>query len=212
MQFKITDPNAHSLIEVEITLHPEALRQALIGRRGWAAGWLHAIIIIVALYFAIAFEITLPRYWLALHLHPLPLVTAYIACRYGSTRGGLAAVFAAICYAGYQALALPHQCAIVILATLLPALLLGELPALRKCGWRSATFVGALASFIFCIGELCACLPMPTALFFRLFAREVCLAALLNAIVYAPVFYLILDFLTHPEPLFSPAKSNSAME
>lgn len=34
MFFKISDPNARSLIEVEVTLHPEAIRDALTARTG----------------------------------------------------------------------------------------------------------------------------------------------------------------------------------
>ncbi len=210
MQFKITDPNAHALIEVEITLHPEALRQAITGRRGWIAGWLHALIILSALYFAIAFEVTLPRCWLELRFHPLPLVAAYIAWRYGITRGCIAALSAALAYSAWLTLQLPQQCIITILAAALPAIVLPALPLLRKCGWRSAALIGAIASFVYCSGELFVNLPMPAALFFKLFANEVCFAALINAVIYAPLLFVLLDFLTLSAPLFAVCKNTHA--
>lgn len=210
MRVKISDPDAHALLEVEVTLHPEAIRQALFSRHGLMDRLLRGGIAVIALYLAAVLEMSLPQYWLELRMRPLPMAVAYVAVRFGMIRGGIAAMAGGIALSAWCGGSLPLNCLAMVAGACTPPLLFPELPPLARKGWTGAAFCGGTATLAAALIQWLAALPMPPGEAMALLASQAALAAALNAVVYAPVIFFSMDAMLHPGKLLKERRDTAA--
>ncbi len=149
MLFKVSDPNAHSLVEISITFHGQALSDALTSRSGCLWGLLRTAGFLALLYFALGWELTSHRFFPELALHPAILLLAYLALR-GSL--GISLTLAlltgilldagAACHPGIHTLP-------TVLATAAVILLRNATHFPKEHSWYAAALAGATAHFLY---------------------------------------------------------------
>ena len=71
---------APSLVEFEVTVHPEAFRR-LLSPRGGLLGLFRYALLALMVYLSLGFQLTLPRFLPELQANPLVLMLAFIALR-----------------------------------------------------------------------------------------------------------------------------------
>lgn len=89
---KIRDRKSRALLEVSVTVHPEAIREMLIGRDGFLWRFARFAGFLALLYFSLGFELTSGKYFAELGFHPTVLLLAYLASRSSLVRSLCAAI------------------------------------------------------------------------------------------------------------------------
>ena len=196
MRTELTNRAKQSLIEVEVTLHPEALREAFLGRDGLLWRALRVAVLAVAFLLALGTELALPRFFPELPFRPLLLVVAYL-----SLHVSLGVSLAIACCAG---LLLDVGCGMLPGAHLLPfVFIVGVLQTLRSLpmwdaldGWGRAVAAGALANFLMAIYEaLFLSIGVPWETWWQTTLLEGLLGTVLTALAAAPALFFCLDCL-----------------
>ena len=154
MQVTISDPNARSLVEIDITFHPEAIRGSLASRTGCLGCTLRAAGFMLLFYLAIGFQLTLPRLFPELWLHPLVILLAYTACRTSLATPLILATIGGICLdAGLAKLPGPTSMLLIAIAGTLHGL--ARAPSWPQFhGGLQAILAAAFANLLFAIGNL----------------------------------------------------------
>lgn len=190
MFFKISDPNARSLIEVEVTLHPGAIRDALTARTGclWGMVWLAGYLAL--LYLSLGYELASHRFFPELGFHPVPLMLAYLALRGGmAVPMALSLVCGLLLDSGWR-MPLGVNALILVLSTSAVALVSHEIKGFpwRK-GWLASALAGGLGNLIF---TLCREFVIWENLSRILLTVGV--STLLAAVAYMPAISATFDF------------------
>ena len=211
MRTNITNREKQSLLEVEVTLHPEAIREAFLGRDGllWRALRLASLAVVFLL--ALGTELALPRFFPEVPIHPLLLMVAYLAIH-----ASFGVALAIACCAGFL---LDVGCGMLPGAHLLPFVLVaGLLQTLRDLpiwddlgGWGRAVAAGTVANFLMAIYEaIFQSVGVSWEVWWQTTLREGLLGTVLTALAAAPAFFFCLDclrrlgtnealFITRPE-------------
>lgn len=209
MNLQFRDRQQQALVEVEITLHPAALRAALFGRGGLPGRLLRLGAMLVLLFLALGWQLRLPQYFPELHFAPLPLAIAWVTCRCGILYGLAAALPSALAAAAWSAM----PAAPVILSAGLAALLTDWLrffcPPLRPAGWLPAALTGSAAVAAHNLALMPLAFSLPWRELAILFAGELLLAPLLNGIILAPLLFALMDAVTQTRPVFVSARQPS---
>jgi hypothetical protein len=189
MLFKVSDPNARSLVEISITFHGQALSDALTSRSGCLWGLLRAAGFLALLYFALGWELTSHRYFPELALHPAILLLAYLALR-GSLGVSLTLALltgflldaGAACHPGIHTLP-------VVLATAAVILLRNTPHFPKEHSWYAAALAGATAHFLYAaVVLLVTWNATPQEILYQL-----AIGTLLAAFAYTPTLAFLLD-------------------
>ena len=208
MLVKISDPNARSLVEIDITFHPEAIRGALASGSGCLGFALRATGFLLLFYLCIGFQLTLPRYLPELWLHPLVILLAYAACRSSLATTLALATLGGICLdAGLARLPGPSALLLIAIAATLHGL--AKTPSWpRAHGGLQAILAAAYANLLFVLGNLlflAGHLPWRTRL--ALLPAAAGLGTITNALAFAPVLFFCLDAISslgQPRPQPAP--------
>ncbi|MGN0866441.1 MAG: hypothetical protein ACI4SG_02025 [Oligosphaeraceae bacterium] len=185
---KLADSQNHALLEVSVTLHPEAIRQSLTGRAGCLWGFLRMAGFLVLLYFFLGWELVAGRFFPELHLHPLPLLLAYLALR---APMGLPMILAWL--AGVLldcGMALPpgvHALALTLSTGGVAVLAISPLFPVNPRGWYAAALAGGAAHLLYALVEIALCGTWSRA------PGALGMGTLLAAFGYSPTLSWILD-------------------
>lgn len=191
MFFKVSDKKSRALIEVDVTIHPSAIREMLTARDGAFMRLMRMIGFVALAYLVIGFEVTSGKCFSEIGFHPAALILAYAAMG-GSV--GITMLMSILCGilldAGFAA-PLGMHALLLALSTGAVAALCGtdgEEQAARP--WTAYALCGACANGIFTFGSM---------LFrgnFHEFPEQVLLSTALAAIAYMPVTAFLLDLFT----------------
>ncbi len=185
---KLTDSQNHALLEVSVTLHPQAIRQSLTGRSGCLWGGLRKVGFLLLLYFFLGWELVAGRFFPELHLHPLPLCLAYLALRAPMGLPMLLAWGAGILWDGSVALPLGVHSLTLCLSTGTVAVLASHpLFPQNPRGWHAAALAGGTAHLLFALAEIALCGTWKQA------PGALGMGTLLAAFGYLPALSWILD-------------------
>ena len=197
----MTARSSNALIEVNITFHPEALREALSLRSGAAGRLLRMVSLCLFAYLAIGMQMVMPRFYPELRCNPAPLLVAYCALR---SRGAL--LPSALALAAGLAMDAGAGCrpgAIAIPMVAIAGLL--HMVANFFRGWRlldrwgEAAVGGAIANGVFSLWTICLLADgMPWRHRLYLCAVDTLPGMLLAAVAYAPVAFFVADCLLQP--------------
>ena len=196
MRHNFTNREKRSLVEVEITLHPEAIRKACLGRDGLLWQVVRMAFLVLVFQLALGAELAMPRYFPEVPIHPLLLVIAYLSIHVSFG----VALTAAWC-AGFL---LDAGCGLFPGVHLIPFLLIvGLLQTLRSLpqweelgGWGRAAVTGASANFLLVVYEvLFLSIGVSWEIWWQTTLREGLLGTFLAAVAAAPVFFFCLDCL-----------------
>lgn len=218
MRANITNREKRSLLEVEVTLHPEAIREACLGRDGCLLQTARLVLLALVFLLALGAELAMPRYFPEVPIRPLLMVVAYLSIHFSL---GLALTMA--CCAGFL---LDAGCGLLPGAHLPPfVLVVGVLQTLQNLpqwedlgGWGRAAMSGALANCLLAIYEaLFLSIGVPWEVWWQTTLREGLLGTFLSAVATAPVLFFCLDCLRTlgadealfiPRPAKTPEQSN----
>ncbi|MBO4619603.1 MAG: rod shape-determining protein MreD [Victivallales bacterium] len=196
MRTNITNREKQSLVEVEVTLHPEAIREAFLGRDGLLWRALRLAVLAVVFLLVLGTELAMPRFFPEVPVHPLLLMVAYLALH-----ASFGVALAIACCAGFL---LDVGCGMLPGAHLLPFVLVaGLLQTLREFplwddlgGWGRAVAAGTVANFLMAIYEaLFLSIGVSWETWWQTILREGLLGTFLAAIAAAPVLFFCLDCL-----------------
>ena len=212
MRLNLSDKNSHSLLEIEVTVHPEALRRLFSLRSGGIGPLVrHALLVLLA-YLALGFQLALPRFLPELQANPLVLTVAFIALRSG---GALLTASAAL-LAGLLldvGLEMPLGGNAALLVAVAAAVHLctrdGGLWPLHH-GWLSAALAGLLANALYTVGTLLFLTGgLPVGARLALLPDWVLLGTVLTAVAYAPLLFATLDWLLPAKAPAAPTKTHA---
>ena len=218
MLANFTNHEKRSLVEVEVTFHPEALREALLGRGGALWKLLRGMALALAFLLALGVELAMPRHFPEVPVRPLLLMVAYMAL-HASLGVALAVALVAgwLLDAGGGLLPGAHLLPMVLVAGLLQ--LLRNLPSWDELGgWVRAAVAGALATFLMTAYETLGMgVGTPWDVWWRTALREGLLGTALAGVAAAPALFFLLDWLrtlgtdeTLFVPKVAPASENIA--
>lgn len=187
VQFHLSDSQDRAFFEIEATIHPEVIRNALTSRSGCLWAMLRCVGFLALLYLALGYELAATRYFPEPGFHPVVLLLALSAlhAKIGWPLG-LAILCGVLLDAG-EALPIGGYACILVTATgaaAIPA----RLPEFHRLNrWCKAAVAGVLANLVFTLGQL---LFLPG---YRLadFPYAVCLSTLLAGVAYMPVLQLL---------------------
>lgn len=196
LRTKITNREKHSLIEVEVTLHPEAIHEALVGRDGCLWKMMRLALLVVVSLLALGTELAMPRYYPEVPLRPLTLLIAYVAC-HSPMAGGLLVAWCGgfLLDAGNGMLPGCHVLQMVLMAVVANAM--GRLPAWEKMGgWAKAALVGGCGYFLAVAYEALLMFFSPEwSILGRFLWRELLLGTALAAVSAGPALFFCMDCL-----------------
>lgn len=188
MFFKVSDRNSHALIEVNVTVHPTAIREMLTARDGAFRGFLRLVVFLALLYLSIGYEVTCGKYFPELGLHPTVLLLTYMAmnCSIGWTMV-LAIICGALLDAGFAAQLGMHALLLAVATGAVAVLFDDDGSERSSYSWKACALCGACANGIFTFGGM---------LFrgnFIEFPEQVLLSTALAATAYMPVAAFLLN-------------------
>ncbi|MCQ2404257.1 MAG: hypothetical protein MJ202_11115 [Lentisphaeria bacterium] len=186
---RISDSQKNALVEVSLTIHPEAIREMLSSRNGWWLGVLRLAGFQALLYCALGMELALPRLFPELGLHPVVLLLAYLVMRKALIWPLLLSLFCGILLdAGF---AVPLGFHPLLLSGALTGLVLLAKPLrlINASPWREAALSGAVVTLIFSLGNwaFCGFADMQGAL------TTMGIGTLLAGLAYMPALVFLLD-------------------
>ena len=153
---KFSDSQDHSLLEVSVTFHPEAIRQALFGRQGCLLRLLRMTCFLGMLYLAMGWEMCSPRFFPELAFHPLPLLLAFLSLRCPMGLPMTLALVAGILLDGGTASPLGvHPLALLLSTGAVAILEKSPLFPQNPRGWHAAALAGGGAHFFYAAACLC---------------------------------------------------------
>jgi len=201
----MTGRTSKAFIEVDITFHPEALREALSLRNGAFGRLLRMLSLCLFAYLAIGLQIAMPRYFPELRCNPAPLLVAYCAVR---SRGALlpAVLSVAVGLLLESSFGCPLGALAIPLVGIAAALNLASHEVVGRRwrwhplgGWTTAALCGAFADGLYAFWTtlfLSAGIPWRQRLL--LCATDALPGMLLAAVAYAPIAFAIADCLLQP--------------
>ncbi len=194
MQFRISDPNARALVEVDVTLHPEALKAALTDRHGCLGTLLRSAAVTAMTYLALGFQLAIHQFYPELWLQPLTVMLTYLACR-APTPCALAAAFVAgIMLDGYYALPLGANTTAMVVAIGAVTLVNTHPMWPKHNGGLTAILATTTSTLLFALANtLLIGGGLPWQNRFAILPQLLLTTAVLNAAALAPLLFFFLD-------------------
>ncbi len=188
---KLADSQNHALVEVSVTLHPDAIRESLLGRSGCLWGFLRMAGFLVLLYFSLGWELVAGRFFPELFFHPLVLLLAYLALRCPMGIPMVLALLAGILWDCGAAVPLGvHPLALILSTGGVALLACGAFFPNPPRGWYAAALAGGTAHLLYALAELTLCGGWHQA------PGILGMGTLLAAFGYLPALSWILDHCT----------------
>ena len=186
---RISDSQKNALVELSLTIHPEAIREMLSSRNGWWLGMLRLAGFLALLYCALGMELALPRLFPELGLHPVVLLLAYLVMRNALIWPLILALLCGILLdAGFT---VPMGFHPLLLTGALTGLVLLAKPLCltNTAPWREAALSGAVVTLIFSLGiwAFSGFADRQSALI------SMGIGTLLAGLAYMPVLVFLLD-------------------
>ena len=208
-----SDKQARSLVEFEVTVHPEAFRRLFSLRSGGLLTLLRYALLALMVYLSLGFQLALPRFLPELQANPLVLTLAFIALR---SEGALLPAAAALLLGLLLDVGLempPGGNAALLVAATAVVHLCAHAGGLRKLpqAWLAAAIAGLLSNGLYSLGAMIFLTGgLPAAARLALIPRCVLLGTLLAAVVYAPLLFATADWLLPARPAVqAPGPQNS---
>ena len=209
MRLSLSDKQAHSLVEFEVTVHPEAFRRLFSPRSGGLLSLVRHLLLILMVYLALGFQLALPRFLPELQANPLALMLAFVALRSeGALLPAASALLLGLLLDIGLEMPLGGNAALLVAATALVHLCgHAGLRRLRQA-WLAAAISGLLANGLYSLGTLLFLTGgLPAAARLALLPRWVLLGTLLAAVAYAPLLFATADWLL---PARTPVRQTAA--
>ena len=194
MRKTLANRNQEALVDIEITWHPRALREAFLGRGGYLWRLLRTLLGVAFFLLMVGAELTWPRFFPDVPLHPLWLTIACVGCR-SSLFVALLAAWSGGFFLDAGSGALPGAHIIPLMLAVCALRVLRVLPFWKaRGGWGRAMFAGALGTFLPALYEgLFLSWGMEWGVWLGKMTRELILGTLLAAFAGGPVFCFCWD-------------------
>lgn len=194
MRIQLPNSQDRSLLEVEITLHPEALKHLLFDRHGGLWLILRVFLAALAVYTALGFQTALPQFFPELWLQPLVIILAYLACRSPLPVALTAALAAGIALDAELVMPLGAETTVLVITTAAAALLYERLGGMKQNGGATAIIIGGMTTALYTLAHILFLgggAPFsPRA---ALLPAALGIGVLLNAFALAPLIFFCLD-------------------
>ena len=196
MKANISNREKRSLVELEITFHPEAIREAFVGREGCLWKMLRLGLMAFFFWLALGGELAMPRFFPELPVHPLTILVAYVACHLPMGYSFLIALCGGFLLdAGNGLLPGWHSLGMVLMAASVHAL--SHLEEWKELtGWWQAAWAGGGGMFVMAFYETIVINYAMgwNSLGWR-FLYEVLLGTLLAVLAMGPILFFGMDCL-----------------
>ncbi|MBR6471200.1 MAG: rod shape-determining protein MreD [Victivallales bacterium] len=197
MKANLSNREKRSLVEVEVTLHPEVIREAFVGRDGCLWKMLRMAVMAFVFLLALGGELAMPRFFPEVPVRPLTVLVAYWACHLPLGFTLLVAWCSGFLLdAGSGLLPGWHVLGMGLTAGAVHALSHRE--EWRELGgWGQAALAGGLGTLVAaCYDAVVMNYAIGWNAWGWFFLREVLLGGLLAALAAGPVLFFCVDCLT----------------